>query len=103
MARACSTCALRAPASNKVCRRIAPYAQKRLLVANRRFRLNAEVPESPVRVMLGKNAATATPIWALDAAIRRSDAAISGRRSKSADGISDGITGTAITASVGGI
>ena len=51
--------------------------------------------------MVGKNAASATPIWALAAAIRRSAAAMSGRRSSSVDGSPAGITGTSAAPALG--
>ncbi len=60
--------------------------------------------------MSGKNALSATPICALAAAIRRSAAAMSGRRCNSADGSPAGIAGSpggpaagAIVSSAGGL
>ena len=43
---------------------------------------------------MGKKAAMATPIWALAAAMFRSAAAMSGRRSRSCDGTPAGMDGT---------
>ena len=50
-------------------------------------------PAEALSVTVGKNAATATPIWALAAATRRSAAAMSGRRSSSSDGTPTGMAG----------
>ena len=53
--------------------------------------------------MTGKNADSATPICALAAAIRRSAAAMSGRRSSRVDGSPAGMTGSAGTLATGAI
>ncbi len=77
-ARACSTWAWRAPASNTVSARVAPNDQIRLDAENNLPSVAATLPASADSVTVGKNAASATPICALAAAIWRSAAAMSG-------------------------
>ncbi|MNY50018.1 hypothetical protein D3C86_1854900 [compost metagenome] len=68
-----------------------PSIQVREDHLNRFDRSADSKPNSPVSVMRGKNAALATPMRALAAAIWRSAAAMSGRRSSSSDGNPAGI------------
>ena len=64
-------------------------------------RVVAALPALPESVTVGKKAVSATPICAFAAAIRRSAAAMSGRRSSSVDGRSAGMLGRAGTAATG--
>ena len=60
-------------------------------------------PPEAARSSLGKNADVATPIWAFAAATRLSAAAISGRRSRSSEGMATGIGGGATEMGARGI
>ena len=85
--------ARRKPASKIVSARLGPTDQKRLGQVNQ---LEIEVfpnPPEALNKMLGKYAAFATPICAFAWATPRSAAAMSGRRSRSSEGMPTGVAG----------
>ncbi len=82
----CATVALRRPPSKMVSEIAGPTDQNR---AGQVSQFEASVLSNPadaLKVSVGKYAASATPIWALACATRRSSAATSGRRSSSCEG-----------------
>ncbi|MNS73077.1 hypothetical protein D3C72_1065060 [compost metagenome] len=89
-ARAPARLELLRPPSNTVCATVVPISGPSIHVRedhlNRFDRSADSKPNSAVSEIRGKNAAFATPIRALAAAICRSAAAMSGRRSSSSDG-----------------
>ena len=80
------TCACRVPPSNSVAASWGPTDQKRLGSVNNCARLVHTNPPVPLSISTGKNAAFAMPICSFAAAIARSMAVTSGRRSISVDG-----------------
>src|ERR1700688_3361978 len=87
------TVARRNPASNKASAAAGPSEKKRLGQVNQFTNDVLSNPAAALNVTVGKYAALATPICALACAIRRSAAAMSGRRSRSWDGTPKGIAG----------
>src|SRR3989442_3554305 len=73
-----------------------PTAHKRLDQLNSVPALILSNPARPFNWTVGKNTAFATPMLALAAAIRRSAAEISGRRSSNSEGNPDGLKGGAV-------
>src|SRR5207253_2891038 len=81
------------PASNSGMVNDGPTDQNRLDQLNNVPAFNDSNPARPLIWTVGKNAAFATPMLALAAAMRRSAAATSGRRSSNSDGNPGGMTG----------
>src|SRR3984893_4907937 len=73
-----------------------PIAHTRFDALIKRLKVPLEYWSEPDRVRLGKYAALATPICALDAAILRSASATSGRLSRSVEGTPAGTVGTSL-------
>ncbi|AMU16403.1 hypothetical protein A3203_26525 [Burkholderia cenocepacia] len=79
-----------------------PTVQKRAGSVNSCDHTELWKPPVADSVSVGKNAAIATPICSFAAAARRSAAAMSGRRSRIADGTSTGVIGGSAASGFGG-
>lgn len=84
------------PPANTGMERLGPIDQTRLSAVMRFSSLAACQPAEPVSVSTGKEAALATPMRALAAAMSRSASATSGRRSSALDGMPGGTDGGSV-------